>query len=110
MRITKKEFLEIYHEIEKAKREQDKMQEAIETLCEASFVVMKDPYEGVFYKLMKTLLNDEYFDEVVYGSCTKGYIGDKEYDFSNPEEYYDLLSDTEKAAEKNKKKQTAKKQ
>ena len=45
MRITKKEFLEIYHEIEKAKREQDKMQEAIETLCEASFVVMNDPYE-----------------------------------------------------------------
>lgn len=109
MRITKKEFLEIYHEIEKAEREQDKMQEAIETLCEASFPVMKDPYEGVFYKLMKTLLNDEYFDEVVCGSCTKGYIGDKEYDFFNPEEYYNFLSDTEKGAEKNKKEQKTKK-
>ena len=82
--------------IEKAEKEQEKMQEAMETLCEASFPVMKDPYEGVFYKLMKTLLDDEYFDEVVYGSCTKGYVGDKEYNFSNPEEYYNMLADAEK--------------
>lgn len=99
MRLTKEEFLEIYHEIEKAEKEQEKMQEAMETLCDASFPVMKDPYEGVFYKLMKTLLDDEYFDEVVYGSCTKGYVGDKEYNFSNPEEYYNMLADAEKEKE-----------
>ncbi len=109
MRLTKKEFLEIYHEIEKAEQEQAKMQEAIQTMCEASFPIIKDPYEPVFYKLMKMLLNDEYFDETVYGSCSKGYIGDTVYDFSKPEEYYDFLSEMEKEVKKNKKEQKVKK-
>lgn len=105
MRLTKEEFLEIYHEIEKAEEEQKKMQQAIETLCDASFPMIKDPYEGVFYDLMEKLLDDELFTEFVCGSATKGYIGDKEYDFSNPEEYYNMLADAEK---KNKQEQEEK--
>lgn len=96
MRLSKEEFLEIYHEIEKAEEEQEKMQEAMETLCEASFPIIKDPYEGIFYNLMEKLLDDEFFREFIYGDCTRGYIGDKEYDFSNPEEYYNMLADAEK--------------
>ncbi|MEE1250558.1 MAG: hypothetical protein UHU19_15225 [Lachnospiraceae bacterium] len=105
MRLSKEEFLEIYHEIEKAEEEQEKMQEAMETLCEASFPIIKDPYEGVFYNLMEKLLDDEFFREFIYGGCTMGYIGDKEYDFSNPEEYYNMLADAEK---ENKQKQEEK--
>lgn len=102
MRLSKEEFLEIYDDIKKAEEEQEKMQKAVEVLCVDSFPIIKDPYENVFYKLMSKLLDDEYFEEVVLGSCTKAYIGDKGYDVTNPEEYYNLLVEWEKE-NKNKK-------
>lgn len=102
MRLSKEEFLEIYDDIKKAEEEQEEMQKAVEVLCADSFPIIKDPYENVFYKLMSKLLNDEYFEEVVLGSCTKAYIGDRGYDVTNPEEYYDLLLDCEGSTKENK--------
>lgn len=109
MRLTKKEFIEVYDDVKSAIAEVDKMQKAITILCPDSYPVLKDPYENIYFKLLKKLMGDEYIEECFYGECTKGWIkgedGEKEYDLTNPDSYYDWLVDTgknnsEKAEEK----------
>lgn len=89
MRLSKEEFVEIWNQYQKARKKDDKMQDAIGVLCEDSYPVLMQCYHEVFLNLLEMITDSESCVDIFLGESRKGWIDNKEYDFSKPEDVYD---------------------
>lgn len=95
MLLNKKDFIEIYNEAKEALINTEKKQKALDILFPTSYPVYDDCFSEVFLHLMAKITGDEFFYDVLCGSCSRGTCNGKEYNLSNVEEYYDFLTAAE---------------
>ena len=91
MRLSKEEFVEIWNQYQEARKKDNKMQDAIGILCEDSYPVLSQCYHEVLLNLLETITDSESCVDIFLGESKRGWIGDKEYDLTNPESAYDWI-------------------